>query len=44
MILNPVRAVRCALIRRHIDKQLAARKAARLAGRAYVCAHTRKVK
>jgi hypothetical protein len=41
MILNPVRLVRCALIARQLERNLAARRAARASGRVYVAGYTR---
>ena len=41
MILNPIRLVRCALIARDLDRNLAARRAARNAGKVYVSGYVR---
>jgi hypothetical protein len=42
MILNPIRIVRCALIARDIDRNLAARRTARSNGQVMVTQHTRR--
>lgn len=41
--MNPLRAIRCALIKRQIERACAQRKAARLRGETYVHSYFRKV-
>ena len=40
--MNPLRAIRCALIKRQIERACAKRKEARLRGETYVHSYTRK--